>query len=175
MSNQNGEQIRVEENNGDDNVSCVTSISRTTHETDTLSSSERELLQLPDKIYAAINNGDMDQFRQLLTKYFTENCMFQAPTMETPEYGIHHILSTVEGVIQNLPDFIISASNIRWINREVISGNIVSPRIIVFERNFVGKFFFQHYKIPFDFPDHHPLSLSWYTHFPCSYQRISYG
>lgn len=141
MPNRHCEKKKEEENNDDDNVSCVTSSSsKMTLETETtLSSTERELLQLPVLLNTAANNGDTVQFRQLITKYFKEDCMFQSPTMETPVFGIHHIITTLTGIIQNIPDFVISASNIRLMNREVISGTVVTPRCILIERNFVGK------------------------------------
>ena len=139
MSNQNDEQMQEEENNNDDNVSCVTSISRMTYETESLSNIERELLHLPVLFYSSMNNGNVVQLRQLIMKYFTEDCMLQSPTMETPVFGVHHVITLVTGVIQNLPDFVISATNIQLMNREVISGSIDSPRCIVFERNFEGK------------------------------------
>ena len=77
----------------------------------------------------------MEQFRQLVTQSFTEDCMLQTATMDAPVYGIQYILSTMTGTIQNIPDFVVSASNIRF-----ISGTASSPRCILFDRNFVGTF-----------------------------------
>ena len=147
MSNRIGERITVAvSNDDDDGVSCVTSSSRMTLGTDTEtetvthSSTDVELLRVPVLLYQLINNGDMEQLRQLFTRYFVEDCWFHSPTMDAPAHGIEHIIATVEGFIQNLPDFTISATNIRLINREVISGTVVTPRCIMFERNFMGKF-----------------------------------
>ena len=144
MSNRNSEQrtVVVITNDDDDGVSCVTSSSRRTleTETETLSNIELELLQVPALFVQLINNGDIVQFRRLLSKYFTEDCWFQSPTMDTPVFGIEHVMTTVKGLIQNLPDFILSATNIQFIQREVVNGTVVSPRCILFERNFVGNF-----------------------------------
>ena len=142
MSNRIGERMTVvvDNNDDDDGVSCVTSSSGMTieTETETFSNIELELLRVPVLLYQLINNGDLVQIRQLLTKYFTEDCWYQSPTMDAPAYGIEHIINTIKGVIQNLPDFSASATNIRFREREVDSGTVVSPRCILFERNFVG-------------------------------------
>ena len=142
MSIRNSEQITMADNHKDDDdgvSSCVSSSSRMTPETEKLSNFELELLQLPVLLYQSFNNGDIVQIRQLLTQYFTEDCWYQSPTMDAPAHGIEHIIATVEGLVQNAPDFVLSATNIRWINREVVSGTVISPRRILFERNFVGK------------------------------------
>ena len=143
MSNRSVDQITTTVNDDGDGVSCVTSSSRMTleteTETETLSNTELELLQLPVLLYQLFNNGDTVQIRQLLTKYFTQDCLYQSPTMDAPTHGIEHIMATVEGVIQNVPDFMLSATNIRWIERVVVSETVVSPRCILFDTNFVGK------------------------------------
>ena len=145
MSNHKCESCQVsmmvdDNKDDDDGVSCVTSLSRMTLGTETIHNTEDDLLQLPVLYYKVVNNGDMVQLRQLLTKYFTEDCWYQSATMDAPTHGIEHIIATVEGVMQNLPDFMLSPSNIR-LEREVVSGTvIVSPRCILFERNFMGTF-----------------------------------
>ena len=101
---------------------------------DTLSSGERELLQLPEIFYRVFSNGDMEQFHQIFSKYFTEDCLLHTATMDAPVFGIHPIICIVKDAIKNIPDFVVSATNIHF-----VPGTVSSPRCIVFDRNFVGK------------------------------------
>ena len=142
MSNQNDEPMMIvgKYDGDDDNFSCVTSTSKMTYETENLSDIERELLDLPNVFVRLVNNGEIDELNEFIMKNFTEDCMFQSPTMDTPVRGIQHILSTAKGVMQNIPDFMISADDIRLINRETKDGKVVSPGCIVFDRHFLGKY-----------------------------------
>ena len=149
----------------DDNVSCVTSSSKLTHDTETLSKNERELLHLPILFAQLVNNGDFSQVHQFILKYFTEDCLFQSPTMDAPAYGIQHVISTAKGIMQNMPDFMISATNIRLMNDEEIDGSTVPPRrCIVFDRNLLGKFNNHTNILPF--PDHQQSLSCCHSFFP---------
>ena len=141
MSNRN-EPIKMGSNDDDDNVSCVTmSSSKLTHDTETLSTIERELLHIPILFTQVVNSGDFSQVHQFILKYFTEDCLWQTPTMDAPAYGIQHVISTAKGIMQNIPDFMVSATNIRLMNDEEIAGSTVPPRrCIVFDRNLFGKY-----------------------------------
>ena len=141
MSNRN-EPMLVPEMDIDDNVSCVTSVSKMTLEThETLSSRERELLQLPQLFVQLFNNGDILPLRQFFLTYFTEDCLWQTATMDAPVFGVQHIIATATGVMQNVPDYMASATNIRLMNDEEIAGSTVPPRrCIVFDRYLIGKY-----------------------------------
>ena len=141
MSNRN-EPIKMGSNDDDDNVSCVTmSSSKLTHDTETLSTIERELLHIPILFTQVVNSGDFSQVHQFILKYFTEDCLWQTPTMDAPAYGIQHVISTAKGIMQNIPDFMVSATNIRLMNSEEIAGSTgASRRCIVFDRNLFGKY-----------------------------------
>ena len=128
-------------NDGDDNVSCVTTSSSWLTDTETLSKNERELLHLPILLGQLVNNGDFSQVHQFILKYFTEDCLFQSPTMDAPAYGIQHVISTAKGIMQNMPDFMVSATNIRLMKDEEVAGSTVPPRrCIVFDRHLIGMY-----------------------------------
>ena len=141
MTNRN-EPMLVPEMDIDDNVSCVTAASKMTLETqETLTTRERELLHLPQLFVQLINNYDMTHLRQFFLTYFTEDCLWQTATMDAPVFGVEHIIATATGVMQNIPDFMVSATNIRLMNSEEIAGSTVPPRrCIVFDRNLIGKY-----------------------------------
>ena len=136
MSNQNETMMKLGSYDHDDNVSCVTSGTKITLETavETLTSGELELFELPVVLYTAISNGDIEQLHRLVTKYFTEDCLLHTATMDAPVFGIHPIICIVKDAIKNIPDFVVSATNIHF-----VPGTVSSPRCIVFDRNFVGK------------------------------------
>jgi hypothetical protein len=68
------------------------------------SPADMKLARLPDLLFSALNSGDIDGIRRIITTHFVDECLLRTVVMNQPVHGRQHIFAMFEGISLTHPD-----------------------------------------------------------------------